>query len=68
MLLQRERIRGPVAERQAPWPGGGDQGALAVPGRVDTRVQGTLRGATVCYLQRQVRGYLGQRTPRRLRI
>ena len=68
LTFQWELIRRSMAEWQAARPGRGDARPLAVPRRVDAGVQGPLRRAPEHDQQRQVRGYLGQRTPRRIRL
>lgn len=66
--LQRQLVRGSMAEWQAAWARRGDPRPLAVPRRVDAGLQGPLRRAPEHHQQRQVRGHVGQWTPRRLRL
>lgn len=68
MIFQWKRIRGPMAKRQATWAGRGDPRPVAVPRRVDAGLQGPLRRAPEHHQQREIRGHLGQRTPRRIRL
>ena len=65
-VLQWERVRGPVAEWQTSRTRRRDARQVVVPRRVDARLQGTLRSATILYVQRTVRRHVGQRAAGRL--
>lgn len=57
-----------MAERQEARPGHGDPRPLALSGRMDSGVQGSLRGSAIHYLHGEIRGHMVQRPAGRLRL
>lgn len=68
LLFQRQHFRRPMAERQETRARRGIPRSVVVQGRVDTRIQRSVRRQTVGHHQRKVRRDLGERTTRRLRV
>lgn len=57
-----------MAERQEARPGYGDPWPLALPGRMDSGIQGSLRGPAIYYLHGEIRGHVVRRPAGRLRL